>query len=91
MIIWDEEKNKKLISDRNISLEEISQLILNKKYLDILENPSRKEQEIFIIELNDYIYVVPFIIDEDDNIILKTAFPSRKFNNIYGGKKHETS
>jgi hypothetical protein len=41
---------------------------------------------IFIIRLNDYIYVVPFIIDENESIILKTAYPSRKFNKIYGDK-----
>ncbi len=84
MIYWDNEKNNKLIVERNISFDEISEIILREEYLDILENPSRKEQLIFIICLKDYIYAVPFIIDEQDNIILKTAYPSRKFNKIYG-------
>jgi hypothetical protein len=38
------------------------------------------------MSINDYIWLIPFITDEDDNIILKTAFPSRKFNKKYGGK-----
>ena len=84
MIYWDNEKNNKLIAERNISFDEISEIILKEEYLDILENPSRKGQLIFIIYLKDYIYAVPFIIDEAENIILKTAYPSRKFNKIYG-------
>ena len=86
MIYWDEDKNNKLIAERNISFDEISEIILREEYLDILENPSKENQMIFIVRLNDYIYVVPFIIDENENIILKTAYPSRKFNKIYGDK-----
>jgi len=58
---------------------------LRKEYLDILENPSRPAQQLFVIELNNYIYSVPFIIDSQSNIILKTAFPSRKLNKKYMG------
>jgi len=86
MIYWDEDKNNKLIAERNISFDEISEIILREKYLDILENPSKENQMLFIVRLNDYIYIVPFIIDENENIILKTAYPSRKFNKIYGDK-----
>jgi hypothetical protein len=31
--------------------------------------------------------VVPFVIDVEKNIILKTVFPGRKYQKIYGGKK----
>ena len=67
-----------------MSFDEISELILREEYLDILENPGRKDQLIFIICLKEYIYAVPFIIDETENIVLETAYPSRKFNRIYG-------
>ena len=85
MIIWDDEKNRKLQAERNISFDQISEIILRKEYLDILENPSRPSQQIFVVELNDYIYSVPFIIYNQSNIILKTAFPSRKLNKKYMG------
>jgi len=85
MIIWDDEKNQKLQNERGISFDEISKIILRKEYLDILENPSRPAQQLFVIELNNYIYSVPFIIDSQSNIILKTAFPSRKLNKKYMG------
>ncbi len=85
MIIWDDDKNQKLQNERGISFDEISEIILRKEYLDILENPSRPSQQIFVIKFNNYIYSVPFIIDSQSNIILKTAFPSRKLNKKYMG------
>jgi uncharacterized DUF497 family protein len=84
MIYWDENKNTKLIKERGISFDEISEIILREEYLDILENPNKENQMIFIVRLKNYVYVIPFIIDDNDDIILKTAYPSRKFNRIYG-------
>jgi uncharacterized DUF497 family protein len=86
-ILWDDEKNRKLIAERGLSLETFAALILEKKYIDILKNPTRTEQRIFIISHQNYTYVVPFIIDEGQNIILKTVFPSRKYHKRYRGKK----
>ncbi len=86
-IVWNETKNEWLQVNRSISFEEISGLLLEGRYLDIVENPTRENQYYFIIEINNYTWVVPFLIDETDSIILKTAFPSRKFHRKYGGKK----
>ena len=86
-IVWDEEKSRRLILERGLSFEKFAELILEKKYHAILKNPSRAEQKIFIIPYLDYTYVVPFVTDENQNIVLKTVFPSRKYHEIYGGKK----
>jgi uncharacterized DUF497 family protein len=86
-IIWDDEKNRKLILERGLSMEKCAELILAKKYHDALRNPSRPEQKIFVITFQDYTYVVPFIIDDSKKIVLKTVFPSRRYHKIYGGKK----
>jgi len=88
-ILWDEAKNRKLMLERGISFELFADIILSKKYLDILENPTRPNQMIFIISYLNYTYVVPFILDKDNNIVLKTAFPSRKFHKLYGGQSHD--
>ena len=85
-ILWDSEKERRLIAERGLSLENFASLIQERKYDTILKNPSRPEQKIFIIPFKDYTYVVPFIIDKDQNIVLKTAFPSRKYHRIYGEK-----
>ena len=83
-IIWDEEKNLWLKLNRNTSFEEIADKILNKQYIEILENPTREDQMYFIMEINDYTWIVPFLINEKDEIVLKTAFPSRKYHKKYG-------
>ena len=85
-VIWDKEKNNWLQVNRRISFEEISGKILSGNYIDIFENPTRDNQMYFIMKINDYTWVVPFLIDEEERIVLKTAFPSRKFHNRYGGK-----
>lgn len=83
-IIWDNEKNDWLILNRGISFEEISDKILNDHNLIILENPTRKNQQYFLVEIDNYTWIVPFLITEDNTIVLKTAFPSRKFHKKYG-------
>ena len=84
-IIWDQKKNEWLSLNRAIIFEEIADKILNDEYIDIVENPKRKNQLYFIMEINDYTWIIPFIIDDENRIVLKTAFPSRKFHNKYGG------
>ena len=79
MIIYNDKKAKLLKFERNIDIDEIVELIIDKKYLDILEHPKRIGQQIFILEYRDYIHVVPFVIDNDESIIIKTVFPGRKF------------
>jgi len=87
MIIWDEDKNIKLKLERNVSFEQISRIILEENFIDILDHPRRQNQQLFIVEIDDYIYAVPFLLDENENIILKTAFPSRKLHKKYRGKE----
>jgi hypothetical protein len=86
MIIYDKNKAIKLRFERNIEIEDIIDIIIEKKYVDILEHPKREGQQIFIIKYRKYTHVVPFIIDKDGNIIIKTVFPSRNFHKIYKEK-----
>jgi uncharacterized DUF497 family protein len=83
-IIWDEAKNSRLKKERGISFEEVATLILQKKYVVIVEYPKRSPQRIFLIPIHGYIHAVPFIFDAGRNIVLETAFPIRTFNRLYG-------
>ena len=85
-IIWDKNKNEWLILNRKISFEEISNKILNGDYLEILENPTKDDQLYFIMKINNYTWIVPFLINKKNQLVLKTAFPSRKFHKKYGEK-----
>ncbi len=37
------------------------------------------------MSIHDYTWVVPFVVSDDERVVLKTAFRSRKYHKIYGG------
>ncbi len=82
---WNMEKSKLLKVQRGISFEEIALLIEAGSILGIEENPGRPNQQIYILEIEDYAYIVPFVESENE-IFLKAAFPSRKYTKRYGLK-----
>lgn len=79
---WNSEKNKKLTKDRGVSFETCLVKIENKDVLDILNNTNYPNQKIFVLEIEGYVYLVPFVEDENE-IFLKTIIPSRKFTKKY--------
>jgi uncharacterized DUF497 family protein len=89
-IYWDEAKNKILKETRKVSFEEVEICILKGKYLDILENKKYKGQLILILEINDYIHAVPFVMNDKKEIFLKTIYASRKYNKKYFGGENES-
>ena len=82
---WNSEKNKTLKRERGITFEEIAYLIESGQIIGIEENPGRSNQKMYILEMDNYAVVVPFVENEKE-IFLKTAFPSRKYTNRYGLK-----
>ena len=89
-IYWNKEKNIKLKQERGIGFEDVLVRIDNGEILDIIDNPNKQKypnQRIFILEINEYIYYVPFVENEKE-VFLKTIIPSRKLKKEYlGGKK----
>jgi uncharacterized DUF497 family protein len=79
---WNSEKNKKLIKERGVSFEICLVKIESKDILDILNNINYPNQKIFVLEIEGYVYLVPFIENEDE-VFLKTIIPSRKFTKKY--------
>lgn len=79
---WNNEKNDTLKKERNLSFEEIAHLIASGKILGIEQNPGYPNQQMYILEIDHYAIVVPYVETETE-IFLKTAFPSRKFTKQY--------
>lgn len=82
---WDEEKNEKLKRERGVSFEDVIVAMQEGKILAIIKHPNQRQypkQKVFVIDLSDYTYLVPFSEDEK-KIFLKTIFPSRKYTKIY--------
>jgi uncharacterized DUF497 family protein len=82
---WNEEKNALLKEERQVSFEDVVFYIEQGFLLDVLENPNQekyKGQKIFVVQIEDYAYLIPFVEDERE-IFLKTIIPSRKATKKY--------
>lgn len=82
---WDNEKNEQFKQERGVSFEQIVYQIEAGEILDIIENPKREkyaDQFIFVIELEGYAYLVPYVEDEYE-VFLKTIIPNRKATKKY--------
>lgn len=86
---WNMGKNQELILSRKISFEKAIFHIEHGGLLDDIVHPNTKvypNQRIFIVRIQDYVYLVPYVENENE-IFLKTIIPSRKFTKIYLGGK----
>ena len=87
-ISWNQEKNVKLNHERGIGFEDVIFQINRGEVLDIVDSPNKEKypnQRVFIVEINEYIYYVPFVEDENE-VFLKTIIPSRKLKKEYLGE-----
>lgn len=90
-IRFNEEKNQLLKATRGIGFEDVIKRIKNGKLLDNIPSLSTKHvnQRVYIIEINGYVYSVPYVVNEEKmEIFLKTIYPSRVLRRKYmeGGK-----
>jgi uncharacterized DUF497 family protein len=86
---WDDTKNAKLRTERDIGFEDIVFDIERGDLLDILEhlNPDRYAgQRIFVVRREGYAYLVPFV-EYERTVFLKTIIPSRKATKDYLGEE----
>ena len=83
---WDEEKNQKLKDEREIGFEDIVIAIDEGRLLITLEHPKRPNQKIYVVNVGNYAYMVPFVEDKE-KYFLKTIYPSRKMTKTYIIKK----
>ena len=85
---WDSETNEILKRERGISFEEIAYMIESGQIIGIENNPGRSNQKLYVLEVESYAFIVPFV-ENDKEIFLKTAFPSRKYTKRYGLKGYD--
>jgi len=86
---WNAEKNEILARERGITFEEIVQRIESGARIIETDHPNKEKypnQNILIVDVEGYAYLVPCVIDENE-YFLKTIIPSRKATKkYYGGK-----
>jgi len=86
---WNDEKNAQLQRERGISFELVNYMIETENILAVFRRPNQEKypgQKIFVIDIDNYAYLVPFVEDEE-TLFLKTIIPSRKATRKYLGKK----
>jgi hypothetical protein len=75
------EKNMLLFSQRGITFDDIIEAIANDKLIDIRPHPNPEKypnQKILFVKMDNEVYVIPFVEEENGDLFLKTAYPSRK-------------
>ncbi|PIR86887.1 MAG: toxin [Candidatus Harrisonbacteria bacterium CG10_big_fil_rev_8_21_14_0_10_49_15] len=82
---WDLAKNKWLKETRDVSFEDVVAAIESGKLLTVVDHSNIKRypnQKIFIVNIENYAYKVPFV-EDDEKIFLKTIYPSRRETKKY--------
>ena len=83
---WNAEKNQQLAEQRGISFERVVAVIEQGGLVDVLEHPNQEcypGQLIYAVDIEEYIYLVPFVTEADGTRFLKTIIPSRKATRDY--------
>ncbi len=83
---WDPKKNEWLWAKRGIGFEIALLKIAAGDILDAIEHPKARysHQRIYVMEIDNYVYLVPFVENENE-IFLKTMIPSRQATKQYLG------
>ena len=82
---WNSEKNESLKKEHGVSFEAVVFHIQRGDLLDVLEHPNQERyrgQRIFVVNINEYAHLVPFVETEGE-VFLKTIIPSRRATNTY--------
>ena len=83
--IWDGFKEEQLNRVRGVSFKDAVAEIEAGRVLHVQDHPNPLKywnQRVYIIELNNYAYLVPFV-EEEKYYFLKTIIPSRKATRKY--------
>jgi len=88
---WDNDKNQKLIHESGVSFEEIIHHLEEEHIVKIYPGKGKYEhQKQFLVNVNSYIYIVPYVSEGENQYFLKTIIPSRKMTKKYlGGDSNE--
>ena len=86
---WNCEKNLELIEIRSISFERVVSHIEKYGYLDLIEHPNKAKypnQKIFIVDIENYAYLIPFIETETEYFFKNYHTKSQSNKKVYWGK-----
>ena len=83
---WSESKDQQLMNQRGISFYDV---VLALDRGDLVDTVRHRDQErypgqmVYVVEIDDYLHLVPFVTEPDGTIFFKTIIPSRKAMSLY--------
>ena len=82
MIKWNEEKAEKVLAERGIDFNDIAdEIALGNFAVRLVDNQEgHPEQKMVIVVLCDHAVCAPFVVEENGDFFIKTAFFSRKWD-----------
>ena len=83
---WNLDKNRQLVVQRGVSFERVVSAIERGGLVDVLEHPDQERypgQMIYVVDIERYLHLVPFVTGTDGTRFLKTIIPSRKATRDY--------
>ena len=83
---WNTRKNEQLVRQRGVSFEAVVSAIDQGGLVDVVEHPNQDRypgQLIYVVEIDEYIHLIPFVTQDDGTHFLKTIIPSRKATRDY--------
>ena len=83
-IRWSVVKSERLKRTRGVSFDELIQ----SKLVAIKKHPKREDQNIMLFEHKAYIWIVPYV-ENEDMIFLKTLYPSRKYTKLFRDRRNK--
>ena len=90
---WNDEKNGLLKKLRGVSFEQVVLAIVSGDLIDRVKHPNPEKypnQRVFLVKIEDYIYSVPYV-EDDEKMFLKTIIPNSRATKKYLGGKNEKS
>ncbi len=84
-IVYDPKKRDKLLKPpRNIDIHIAAHMIQSWQFIAKYPHPDpkRKNQTIYILDYNNYPYVVP-VVETESELCIKTAYQKKELKTIY--------
>jgi hypothetical protein len=84
--LWSHEKNAQLLANRDLCFEAVVAAIEAGDLLDVLEHPNPDRypgQRVLVVQIGESVVLVPFVVDGEGALFLKTMIPSRKATRTY--------
>ena len=78
---WNLEKNRELVEQRGVSFERVVSAIEQGGLVEVVDHPNQERypgQMIYVVDIDGYLHLVPFVASADGSRFLKTVIPSRK-------------